>query len=191
MDEDIEMEDCTKEDKKEDMKKVFTGKKNHKYTIKEKLYFLQLAKEKGKLYVSNTFGITENVLETGKKIEVELQHQNNFNKWRLEGGGRKSQVPKEIEEHIASWILQNRKLGLVIKCNNIVIYAKKLSPELNEKTNNAVKCWCKRFLKKYNFTLRKISHMGQQLLKDYEIKIKYFLDEIKKKRKTLNISDEN
>ena len=24
------------------------------------------------------------------------------------------------------WILQNRKLGLVIKCNNIVIYAKNL-----------------------------------------------------------------
>jgi hypothetical protein len=33
--------------------------------------------------------------------------------------------------------------------------------------------------------------MGQQFPKDYEIKIKYFLDEIKKKRKTLNISDEN
>ena len=33
--------------------------------------------------------------------------------------------------------------------------------------------------------------MEKQLPKDYEIKIKYFLDEIKKKRKTLNISDEN
>ena len=70
--------------------------------------------------------------------------------------------------------MQNRKLGLVIKCNNIVIYAKKLSPELNEKTNNAVKCWCKRFLKKYNFTLRKISHMGQQLKRIMKLKSNIF-----------------
>ena len=116
MEDDIEMEDCRKEDKKEDMKQFFTGKKNHKYTIKEKLYFLQLAKEKkGKHYASDTFGIDKKSIRDWEKIEVELQHQNDFNKYRLEGGGRKSQVPKEIEEHIASWILQNRKLGLVIK----------------------------------------------------------------------------
>ena len=35
-----------------------------------------------------------------EKIKVELQNQNDFNKYRLEGGGRKCQVPKEIEEHI-------------------------------------------------------------------------------------------
>ena len=96
MDEDIELEDYTKEDKKEDMKQVLTGKKNHKYTIKEKLYFLQLTKEKGKHFLSDTFGIDRKSIRDWEKIEVELQHQNDFNKYRLEGGGRKSQAPKEI-----------------------------------------------------------------------------------------------
>ena len=54
------------------------------------------------------------------------------------------------------------------------MYAKKLIPEFNDKSDNANFCWCKRFLKKHNFTLRKISHMGQSLPNDYEKKIILF-----------------
>ena len=58
MDDDIEMIDVIQ--KENQLKKeVSTIKpnKNWKYTIKEKLYFVELAREKGKHYFSETFNI--------------------------------------------------------------------------------------------------------------------------------------
>ena len=40
----------------------------------------------------------------------------------------------------------------------------------------------KDFLKKHNFTLRKISHIGQSLSNDYEKKLAYFIEEINKRK---------
>ena len=95
------------------------------------------------------------------KNEAKLKQQTDLNKFRIEGGGRKSDISLENEDNIASWIIQNRKLGFAIKSQNVIMYAKKLIPEFNDKSDNANFCWCKRFLKK-------ISHMGQSLPNDYE-----------------------
>ena len=54
------------------------------------------------------------------------------------------------------------------------MYTKKLISELNDKSDNAIFCWCKRFLKKHNFTLRKISHMGQNVPNDYEKNVIFY-----------------
>ena len=52
------------------------------------------------------------------------------------------------------------------------MYTKKLISELNDKSDNAIFCWCKRFLK--NFTLRKISHMEQNVPNDYEKNVIFY-----------------
>ena len=125
-----------------------------------------------------------------EKNEAKLKQQTDLKKFRIEGGGRKSDISLENEDNIASWIIQNRKLGFAIKSQNVIMYAKKLIPEFNDKSDNANLCWCKRFLKKHNFTLRKISHMGQSLPDDYEKKLSFFIEEINKKRSNLNITND-
>ena len=62
------------------------------------------------------------------------------------------------------------------------MYAEKLILEYNDKSDNANFCWCKKFLKKHNFTLRRISHIGQSLPDDYEKKNYHFLQKKKKKK---------
>ena len=59
-------------------------------------------------------------------------------------------------------------MGSAIKSQYVIMYAKQLIPEFNDKSDNAIFCWCKRFFKKHIFTLRKISHMGQSLPNDYK-----------------------
>ena len=83
-----------------------------------------------------------------EKNEAKLKQQINLKKFRIEDGGRKSDIS---DDNISYWIIQNRKLGFAIKSQNLIMYAKKLIPESNDKSYNANFCWCKRFLKKIIF----------------------------------------
>ena len=69
-------------------------------------------------------------------------------------------------------------------------YILKIEPELQDKTNKALISLTYRLLQKYNFVLRRASHIGQRIPLDYENKITVFLEDIFSKRKELNI-DEN
>ena len=71
MDDDIEMTDVI-EKENQPKKEVSTIKphKNWKYTIKEKLYFVELALEKGKNYVSEAFNIDRKSLRDWEKNET-------------------------------------------------------------------------------------------------------------------------
>ena len=70
-------------------------------------------------------------------------------------------------------------------------YILKIAPELQDKTNKALISWTYRLLQKYNFVLRRASHIGQRLPLDYENKITVFLKDIISKRKELNIDENN
>ena len=59
-----------------------------------------------------------------EKNEAKLKQQTDLKKFRIEGGGRKSDISLENEDNIASWIIQNRKLGFAIKSQNVILYAK-------------------------------------------------------------------
>ena len=68
---------------------------------------------------------------------------------------------------MVQWILQNRKLDLPVTTSVVISYLLKLEPKFKEKTNNALKIWCCRFLKKNDFVLRRASHIGQPLPSEY------------------------
>ena len=66
-----------------------------------------------------------------------------------------------------------------------------ISPELKEKSYNAVKLLLYRLLKKFNITLRRSTHMGQPLPEYSYDKVYKFIYEVIKKRKKLNITDDS
>ena len=70
-------------------------------------------------------------------------------------------------------------------------YILKLEPDLKDKSNKAIFCLAYRFLQKYNFVLRKASHIGQPLPLDYENKITVFLKDVISKRRELKIDKNN
>lgn len=70
-------------------------------------------------------------------------------------------------------------------------YILKIAPELQDKTNKALISLTYRLLQKYNFVLRRASHIGQRIPLDYENKITVFLEDIFSKRKELNIDENN
>jgi len=70
-------------------------------------------------------------------------------------------------------------------------YILKLEPDLKDKSNKAKFCLTYRFLQKYNFVLRKASHIGQPLSLDYENKITVFLKDLISKWRELKIDKNN
>lgn len=116
-----------------------------------------------------------------------MKEQLNYKKYRITGGGAKSQLSKENEIDIVNWIIQTRKLELPVTSTLVMKYILKITPELQDKTNKALICLTYRLLQKYNFVLRRASHIGQRLPLDYENKITVFLKDIINKRKELNI----
>lgn len=85
----------------------------------------------------------------------------------------------------------NSKLELPVTSTLVKKYILKIAPELKDKTNKALICLTYRLLQKYNFVLRRASHIGQRLPLDYENKITVFLKDIISKRKELNIDENN
>ena len=67
----------------------------------------------------------------------------------------------------------------------------KISPELKEKSYNAVKGLLYRILKKFNITIRHATHMGQPLPDNAYDKVYQFIYEVIKKRNKLNITDDS
>lgn len=72
-------------------------------------------------------------------------------------------------------------------------YIIKLEPDLKDKSNKAISCLTYRFLQKFNFVLRKASHIGQPLpiAIDYENKMTIFLKDVISKRRELKIDQNN
>ena len=72
-------------------------------------------------------------------------------------------------------------------------YIIKLEPDLKDKSNKAISCLIYRFLQKFNFVLRKASHIGQPLpiAIDYENKMTIFLKDVISKRRELKIDQNN
>lgn len=193
--EDVEMKDETSKDKEEEKKEIkaikWEHQKKNKYTIEEKLSIINQAKSESLHSLSNKYGIDRKTIRDWIKLEDTLKKQNDIHKFRIAGGGAKNDLCEEKEIELVQWILQNRKLDLPITTSVVISYLLKLEPKFKEKTNNALKIWCFRFLKKNNFVLRRASHIGQPLPSDYMNKITIFLKDIIDKRKILKIDNNN
>ena len=56
-----------------------------------------------------------------------------------------------------------RRYEVAISCNQIIAYAIKLLGKDLKFSYNAYRCWVKRFLKRHNLSIRRVSHLGQKI----------------------------
>ena len=111
--------------------------------------------------ISKKYGIDRKSIRDLVNQE-ELKVQINYKKYKLSWGGCKSQISKENETKIVNWIIQTPK-DLLVTTTVVMNYIIKLEPDLKDKSNKAISCLKYRFLQKFNFVLRKASHIGQPL----------------------------
>jgi len=68
---------------------------------------------------------------------------------------------EEEELKIKLWIIECRKQLCPISTKSLVAYASKMKEDFNIKHINVKLRWAYRFLKRYGFSIRRITHLGQ------------------------------
>ena len=127
-------------------------KKCNKYSITDKLKYVELANKIGISKVSNLTGIDrKSIKEWMKKKEKLMSIKDKEIKYRLPGGGAKSQM-KNKEHHLIYFILVCKKVGIKITPKIVMQEFLRIQPSYYKKSIDSLKNWCYRFLKK-NYAL--------------------------------------
>lgn len=127
-------------------------KKCKKYSITEKLKYIDLINEYGISEVSITFNIDRKLLKEWLKKKEKLMRMNNKeNKYRLPGGGAKSHMIQK-EHHLIYFILICKKVGIEITPQLIIKELFRIESTSLNKSNVTLKSWCYRFIKR-NYSL--------------------------------------
>lgn len=126
-------------------------KKCKKYSIIDKLKYIELTNKIGISQVSISTGIDRKLIKEWIKKKDRLMSINNKeNKYRLPGGGAKSHMIRK-EQHLIYFILICKKVGIKIT-TKIVMKELMRIDSCDKKKNISLKNWCYRFLKK-NYSL--------------------------------------
>ena len=163
----------------------------NRYTLKQKLDVIKEAEITSIHATSNKYGIDRASIRDWIKMKTILEKENNKNiKFRIKGAGRKPYT-FECEPQILQWIIYNRKLGISLTVRAIIGYLIFLNPDIGEnKTYDALKHWCTRFLKRHSLVFRKAGHIGQPLPKKVNDVVNIFLRDIIRARENMNITDD-
>ena len=129
-------------------------KKCKKYSIIDKLKYIDLANKIGISQVSHLTGIDRKSIKEWIKNKDKLMSMNNKEiKYRLPGGGAKSHMIQK-EHHLIYFILVCKKVGIEITPKLIIKELLRINSTSLNKNNVTLKNWCYRFLKK-NYSLLK------------------------------------
>ena len=82
-----------------------------------------------------------------------------------------------------------RKLGISINTANIIIKAIELFPAFKGKNYKTLLNWSYRFLKRNNYSIRRATHLGQELKKNVKEEFIKFLNIIYSIRRTYHINE--
>lgn len=96
-------------------------------------------------------------------------------------------LSKEEEEKIMSWIIEKRENKKAISTKSLLAYACSLNKNLALKNFNTQLKWVYLFIKRKGLSIRRISHIGQTLPESKETIFNIFRNEIIKKRKQMSI----
>ena len=123
-------------------------KKWKKYSIEEKLNYVDLATKIGLHKTSIISGIDRKSLREWCNNKLKLEKiRNKQNKYRLPGGGAKSKT-SELEHHLIYFILCCRKVGIRISSNLVINELLRIAPCNNQKSLGALRNWCYRFFRR-------------------------------------------
>ena len=100
-------------------------------------------------------------------------------KKRLPGAGRKAKLP-EMEEQLASWVMEQRSRNL--RVTRGAIQQKAFELHQGEEEFSASKGWLEKFFKQHEFTLRRRTTVDQKLPQDHITKTTSYLMRVRKMR---------
>ena len=112
------------------------------------------------------------VLEEAKRTTKTLT-----GKKRLPGGGRKAQLP-DMEEKLASWVLEQRFRHLHV--TRSAIQHKALELYQGDEEFHASRGWLENFFKRHDFSLRRKTTVCQRLPRDLIPKVVSYLMKVRK-----------
>ena len=126
-------------------------KKCKKYSIIDKLKYIELANQIGISKVASLTGIDRKSIKEWIKNKDKLMSMTNKEiKYRLPGGGAKSQMAFK-EHHLIYFILKYKKVGIKITPKLVYEELLRIEPSYIKKGIFTLKNLCYRFLKKnYN-----------------------------------------
>jgi len=156
------------------------------YSASEKLKILQYAKLHGQRAAARNFTIDHSMISRWVKQEEKLKSARRKN--RRVGSGRKAKYP-EAEAHLKTWLLEFRKDGIAVTPKMVKVQMKEiLIKEFahiypNGENFLASERWFYGFLKRYGFSMRRKTKIGQKLPVHLDEKLLEFQRFIIKKRK--------
>ena len=163
--------------------KTVSFQKRKQYNISQKIFFINKYYEikkkfpgKGKKIIAAELGIDDHCLREWLQQEKYLNDMNNKKeKYRLEGAGR---LPDSIEyeEKLLKWIGEQRRLGIGISTNDIIYKAFEFDKTMRDKKYKTLLEWCYQLLKRYSYSIRKITHVGQSIKSSSKEDYKHFLE---------------
>lgn len=77
--------------------------------------------------------------------------------------GKTTYFSEEEELKIYNWIIECRESGKPLSTKSVISYASKIKEDFFNKTLNTKLQWTYRFLKRYGFSIRRVSHKGQSI----------------------------
>ena len=140
-----------------------------------KLKVVEAAESTNNRAAARKFSIDEANVHYWRKQKHALQTTSG--RKRLQGGGRKAKLP-DMEEQLASWILELRSTNCRVTRGAIQQKALELHQDDDEFT--ASWGWLEKFMKCHDFSLRRRTTVGQKLPQDHVLKIVSYLMRVRK-----------
>ncbi len=137
------------------------------YDLQFKLKAIERAEEEGNHATARALGIDRKRLREWRMQKVELQAivqsegemRTNSKRRRLCGGGCTAKFANE-EQIIADWILEQREQHFRVTRNMIAEKAKQVFEDNDFKASQG---WMNNFMRRWNFTIRQKTTVGQSL----------------------------
>ena len=142
------------------------------YTAKFKLAVVRFSEEKGNREAGLNFNVNEcSVREWRKGKNVLLKIPKHRRSMRYGKG-----LWPQLEKEVSGWIKKEREKGHRILTTKIRMYANQLSQSEKYQISNfkASSAWCQRFMKRFNFSIRAATTVGQTLPCDWRAKVESY-----------------
>lgn len=190
-----ELSNATPKQAKEKPAALKRIKYKRKFTIEQKLKFVELLNKNTVYAVSKIYGIDRKTLRVWKKKKNLLVRHADNQKYRLDGAGRHNILSADKQKEILAWIKTKRMKGEPVSSGDFVAYARTNFPELKYKTTKQMKYWCRKFLNTQKLFTTRIS-ASNECYSDCDNRdfnhssMIEFLKDVECKRKLLSINDE-
>ena len=154
-------------------------KERKKYSLSSKKKYVQKYYEEkennpklGTRKIANALGVPYSCLrEWVQQYKYIESTTNKKDKFRLEGGGRLPET-LTIEEELIRWVCEQRRCEIPITTKEIILKSMELDPNQKNKSETALEHWVLGFLRRYSYSIRAGTHIGQKLkassMQDYK-----------------------